>query len=277
MTGAFVKMHGLGNDFVVVDRREAGSPPSPGDAVALCDRHRGIGADGVLSILPSGRAPIAMHVTNADGSVAEMCGNGLRCVTLYAAERGLLPRAGGPVETGRGVLECTIESDGEVRVDMGEPLLDPARVPVLLPGPRVVSVPIDVAGERVAITAVSMGNPHAVVFVPDGAEPRAWAERLGPAIERHSVFPKRANAGFARFGDGTLHLVVWERGAGFTQACGTGACAAVVAAVLTERARAGEIVRVSLPGGFLRIRVEPDLSRVWMTGPAVEVYRGTLS
>ena len=276
MTRAFVKMHGLGNDFVVMDRREVGVPLPPAEAVAVCDRHRGIGADGVLSLLPSRAAPFAMHVTNADGSIAEMCGNGLRCVTLYAVSRGLLGRGGGPIETGRGVLDCVVEPDGQIRVDMGEPVLDPERIPVRLPGPRAVAFPIDVAGERVAVTAVSMGNPHAVVFVPDDADPLSWAERLGPKLEKHPIFPKRTNAGFARVTGGSIALVVWERGAGFTQACGTGACAAVVAACLTGRANTAESVLVSLPGGVLRIRVEADLSRVWMTGPAIEVFSGEL-
>lgn len=275
MSLAFVKMHGLGNDFVVVDRRASGAPVPPAEAIALCDRRLGIGADGVLSILPSRRAPLAMHVTNSDGSIAEMCGNGLRCVVRYAIDRSLLPPAGGDIETGRGVLTSVVEADGDIRVDMGAPVLEPDRVPVRLPGSRVVSAPIDVAGERLHVTAVSMGNPHAVVFLDEEQAPRAWAERLGPALERHPAFPNRTNAEFARITDpGEIELVVWERGAGLTQACGTGACATVVAAILNGRARVEETWRVRLPGGALRIRVAQDLGRVWMTGPAVEVFNG---
>jgi diaminopimelate epimerase len=272
---AFVKLHGLGNDFVVMDRRAQGAPVTPEDGIALCDRHRGIGADGVLSIVPSGVAPIGMHVTNSDGSLAEMCGNGLRCVVRYAVDRGLLPKAGGPIETGRGVLQCFVESDGQIRIDMGAPVLEPARVPVNLAGVRIVDTPFDVAGESLRMTAVSMGNPHAVMFVDGERSLEDWATKVGPLVEHHPLFPRRTNAEFARLVEPDLiKLVVWERGSGLTQACGTGACATVVAAALTGRVPAGRLVRVQLPGGELRIRVESDLSRVWMTGPAVEVFSG---
>ena len=271
----FVKMHGLGNDFLVVDRRSVHAPVPVADVVALCDRHLGVGGDGVLSILDSPRAPLAMHVTNNDGSIAEMCGNGLRCVVRYAVDAGLLPPSGGPVDTGRGVLDCRVEANGEVTVDMGAPLLEPERVPVKLPGSRAIAVPVDVGGTRLTLSAVSMGNPHAIVFLDAGEVPMEAALRWGPTLERHELFPHRTNAEFARMRSATeIDLVVWERGAGLTQACGTGACATVVAAVLTGRSQAGERVRVALPGGVLTVRVEPDFSRVWMTGPAVEVFRG---
>lgn len=279
----FTKLHGLGNDFVVIDRRVEGTPLPIHEAVALCDRHRGIGADGVLSVLPSERAPLAMHVTNSDGSHAEMCGNGLRCVVRWAVDRGVLPPEGGPVETGAGVLECRVEPDGHIRVDMGRPELTPARIPMQAEGDRVVEAPLDlddpdVPTRQLSITAVSMGNPHAVWFVPEEQSPRELAERLGSAVEHHPRFPRRTNAEFARLvGQDEIELVVWERGSGLTQACGTGACATAVAAVLTNRARADVPVTVHLPGGPLRIEVAADLSRVWMTGPAVEVFRGTVT
>jgi len=277
MALAFVKMQGLGNDFIVVDRREAGVPLPPAECIALCDRHRGIGADGVLAVLPSDSAPLAMHVTNSDGSIAEMCGNGLRCVARYAVDRGLLPAAGGVIDTGRGLLECHVEPDGEIRVDMGAPVLIPERIPAQYPGQWAVEVPLELANERLIITAVSMGNPHAVAFVPEGQDVREWAVRLGPAVERHHAFPNRTNAEFARFtGPRAIELVVWERGAGLTQACGTGACATVVAAILNGLARVEETIRVFLPGGALRVRVETSFARVWMMGPAVEVYRGEI-
>lgn len=271
----FTKMHGLGNDFLVVDRRADATPVDPARVVLLCDRHRGVGADGVLSVLPSSRAPLAMHVTNPDGSTAEMCGNGLRCVVRWAVDRGLLPPGGGPVETGRGVLDCRVEPDGLVRVDMGRPLLAPADVPCLADGDRVVARPFAVGATSLDLTAVCLGNPHAVTFVDDARSLDALARELGPLVERHPSFPRRTNVEFARLtGDAALDLVVWERGAGLTQACGTGACAAAVAAVLTGRVRAGVPLAVHLPGGPLLVEVAPDLSRVWMTGPAAAVFEG---
>lgn len=278
MALAFTKMQGLGNDFVIVDRRAAASPLPEADAIRLCDRHLGIGADGVLSILPSDRAPLRMHVTNADGSHAEMCGNGLRCVARWAVAQGLLPEQGGRIETGAGVLETTVLADGRVRVDMGRPELAPARVPVLAGGDRFVDQVVEADGASLRITAVSMGNPHAVWFVEDASELRGLARRLGPMVESHALFPNRTNVEFARLtGSREVELVVWERGAGLTSACGTGACATVVAAVVTGRLPAGEEAVVTLPGGPLTIVVEPDLARVWMTGPAVEVFRGELA
>lgn len=278
MTRRFTKMQGLGNDFVVVDRRSENAPPPPEVCVRVCDRHFGVGADGVLSVMTGREAAIAMHVTNADGSVAEMCGNGLRCVVRWAVDRGLLPAEGGAVETGRGVLHCRVDSDGQVCVDMGAPVLDAALVPVTADGDRFIDGSIDLGDRTLDVSAVSMGNPHAVHFVDDPAvDLRALATTLGPVVERHPRFPRRTNAEFARLtGPREIALVVWERGSGLTLACGTGACATVVAAVLTGRASAGEEILVTLPGGPLRVRVEPDLSRVWMTGPAVEVFEGVL-
>lgn len=279
---SFVKLHGLGNDFIVVDRRAEGTPLPRERALALCDRHRGIGADGVLSLLPSREAPLAMHVTNADGSVAEMCGNGLRCVVRHAVDRGLLPPEGGVVETGAGLRPCRVEPGGEIRVDMGRPELRPERVPVALASPaageRIVDAPLEVEGASLHFTAVSMGNPHAVIFVDAGPSLRELALQLGPALERHPLFPRRTNVEFARFvAPRVVDLVVWERGAGLTQACGTGACATAVAAVLTGRAVEGEPLEIRLPGGSLRVEVEPAFARVWMTGPAVEVFSGVTS
>lgn len=274
---SFVKLEGLGNDFVVIDRREAGVPVEASAAIRLCDRHRGIGADGVLSLMRSERAPIAMHVTNADGSIAEMCGNGLRCVVRYAVDRGLLPPEGGPVDTGRGVLDCRVEPDGQVRVDMGAPRLQPQDVPVALPGERIIEAPLLIDDREFHFTAVSMGNPHAITFV-DGPESLVdLARRWGPLVERDARFPNRTNVEFARIaGPEHIDLVVWERGSGLTQACGTGACATAVAATLTGRVSPGVPVAVDLPGGRLRIEVEPALARVWMTGPAREVFDGRI-
>jgi diaminopimelate epimerase len=229
----------------------------------------------VLSILPSTLAPLAMHVTNPDGSVAEMCGNGLRCVVRWAIDEGVLPPAGGLVETGRGVLACSVEPDGEVRVDMGRPLLAPREIPMVAAGERVLDVPLDLGAEQLRVTAVSMGNPHAVAFIDDDRSLEELARALGPRVEHHPLFPHRTNAEFARFtAPDAIDLVVWERGAALTLACGTGACATVVAAGLLGRSRFGDLVRVRLPGGVLRVQVDPDGSRVWMTGPAVHVFDG---
>ena len=198
-----------------------------------------------------------MHVTNPDGSIAEMCGNGLRCVVRYAVARGLLPASGGAVETGRGVLRASSRPTGIVRVDMGAAVSEPLPVTLALPA------------SSLTATIVSMGNPHAVTFVDGGWPLAEWARRVGPEVEQHPYFRHRTNAEFARLIDPhTIELVVWERGAGLTLACGTGACATAVAAIATGRATGDEPIRVRLPGGDLRIRVEPGAARVWMTGPA---------
>ncbi len=276
MTTPFTKMEGLGNDFVVVDRRAAGAPVSAMDATAWCDRRFGVGADGVLSVLPSRAAPLAMHVTNPDGSVAEMCGNGLRCVARWAIDRGLLPSEGGPVETGRGVLMCAAQRNGDIRIAMGAPRLEAASVPVLIDGSAQAFV-LEASGARLAFTALSMGNPHAVHFAGAEDDVEAMAVRLGPCFERHPAFPNRANVSFvAQLGPAHFRAVVWERGAGRTLACGTGACAVAVAAQLTGRCTRGEAVRVELPGGALLIEPATDLREVWMSGPAREVFSGTL-
>lgn len=277
MSTDFVKIHGCANDFIVVDRRTEKSPVPRDLAMQWCDRHRGIGADGVLSILPSTAAPIAMHVTNPDGSVAEMCGNGLRCVVRWALDRDVLPAKGGPVETGRGVLDCHVEADGSIRIDMGRPILEPALVPTTLPGDRIVAHPIVVAGRTLKLTCVSMGNPHAVVFMDGADDLMATARTLGPELERAPVFPRRANSGFARMtGAAAMELVVWERGAGLTQACGTGASAAAVAAVLEGRASPDREISIHLPGGALRVTVVTGLEKVWMAGPADVVFSGRI-
>jgi diaminopimelate epimerase len=287
----FSKYHGLGNDFIVVDLRTgAGELPGPDEVCVLCDRRHGIGADGILPILPpTGDADARMRVLNADGSEAEMCGNGLRCVVKHLGERdpslasklasgGLLR-----IETGAGVLGCQARPHhgriDAVTVDMGRPQLDRAAIPMTGPaGERCIEVPLAVAGNALAITAVSMGNPHAVAFV-DAAGPalRVLAESVGPSIEHLDWFPRRTNVEFARVhGPSEIELVVWERGCGITLACGTGACATAVAACITGRARAGTEITVHLPGGALAITVAEDQRTVWMRGPAVHVFDGVL-
>ena len=259
MTLRFTKYHGLGNDFVVLE-----GPPlvGPERARQICDRRRGVGADGVVTILPP-RTPGAaatMHIYNSDGSVAEMCGNAIRCVARHLAER----RGGGEVlriDTDAGTKECTLHRGdrGEivaVSVEMG-----PAR----LEGEQDFAV----GGETLHATRVSMGNPHAVLFE---APSRERAGEIGPAVER--AVSGGVNVGFARPGPAGIDLVVWERGAGLTDACGTGACAATVAAIAAGAAKAGAPVEVRLPGGALEITVAPDLGRVVMRGPATKVFDG---
>ncbi len=290
MTLPFAKVHGLGNDFVIVDLRPGEPTPTPNHAAAaraLCDRRFGIGADGVLVILPpvTQGADARMRVLNADGSEAEMCGNGLRCVAQYLHDRDpALRRSTLVIDTGAGPLACAITTDRDgrcdtVAVEMGRPRLTRAEVPMAgAPDDRCIDQPLDAAGRTFLMTAVSMGNPHAITFVDEsGAALRTLAERHGPAVETHARFPRRTNVEFARLVSAhELELVVWERGCGITLACGTGACATAVAAVLTGRAPAGRELTVRLLGGPLVIRVAPDLSGVTMRGPATRVYDGTL-
>jgi diaminopimelate epimerase len=281
------KYHGLGNDFVVADLR--GGEPTGGPSIqdpavvrAVCDRHTGVGADGVLAILPasSDAADATMRVLNADGSEAEMCGNGIRCVVKYLWDRDpALKRDRLNLDTGAGPLRCDVRAEGGeaalVSVDMGRPRLTRGEIPMTGPASeRCVAVPLAVGGRELAVTAVSMGNPHAVSFVPEsGAALLALARELGPALERHEWFPRKTNVEFAHVhAPDRLELVVWERGCGITQACGTGACATAVAACLGGRAQPGSEIAVALPGGTLWIDVAPDLSRVKMTGPARHVF-----
>jgi len=294
----FVKVQGLGNDFVVVDLRP-GRPgadllPSPTDpevARRLCDRHFGIGADGVLAILPGQEGDARMRVINADGSEAEMCGNGIRCVAkvLWEKDPGLR-RPVLQIDTGAGLLACAIETDGAqvrtVAVQMGRPRLTRGEIPMAGPASeRVVRTPVRAADRSFSVTAVSMGNPHAVIFIDDpAADLRALAESYGPKLEVDPVFPRRTNVEFARVrADGEIDLVVWERGCGITLACGTGACATAVAACLEGRARPGGEVPVHLPGGTLFITVapendsaEPTFAGVTMRGPARTVFEAEL-
>jgi diaminopimelate epimerase len=276
----FAKYHGLGNDFLVVDLRAVAPEESvawqdPTAVKALCDRQFGVGGDGVLAILPavSAGADARMRVLNADGSEAEMCGNGLRCVVKHLFDQDPSVRKEALViDTGAGPLRCEIHSSGTharaVTVDMGRPRLTRAEIPMTGPGgERCVDQPIDIPGdtETRKVTAVSMGNPHAVVFVDQPGEHRRLARAIGPALETHAWFPKKTNAEFAHVhSPREIHLIVWERGVGITNACGTGACATVVAACLTGRATAGEEVSPSR----LVCSGPPRLSVSWMPKPS---------
>jgi diaminopimelate epimerase len=266
---AFAKYEGLGNDFILIDAEHA--PLSNEVAIRLCDRHRGVGADGVLIV---GREP-SMRVINADGSLPEMCGNGLRCVALHLARLGLVGEELFEVETDAGPHRCRVLTAGEsgvVEVQMRAPSLVPEQIPVAAQAP-VVDEPFQIAGRTLHVTAVSMGNPHAVVF-DDVGQSRL---QLGPALAHDARFPKGVNAGFARVvAKDVLELNVYERGAAWTQACGSGACAAAAAAVQTGRAERGQEIEVRLPGGALRIVIGQSGDPVHMIGPARHVFDGTV-
>ncbi len=267
----FTKMQGLGNDFILLDDPDGRLRLKPEAIRFLCDRHFGVGADGVITVSPSDRADLKMKIFNSDGSQAEMCGNGIRCFALYARDRGLTAGPEMAVETGAGIIRPRIEGD-QVAVDMGEPVFDAEKIPVNLPG-EVVDYPIVFAGRKVEITCVSMGNPHCVIFWDPGEEPPV--AELGPVIETDPLFPAKTNVEFIRIrNSGEIDFAVWERGAGITLACGTGACAAVVAAARTGRTE--REVLVHLPGGDLRIEWREN-NRIFMTGPAAEVFRGKIT
>jgi diaminopimelate epimerase len=272
----FTKMHGIGNDYVYISTFDQAMPPDPRQlAVAVSDRHFGIGGDGLILIMPSERADARMRMFNADGSEGEMCGNGVRCVARYLYDHGLARKNQVTVETGRGVLTLDlIVSAGRVervRVDMGPPIFDPERVPTLLPGNPPIDAPIEVDGRTLAVTAVSMGNPHAVLYVADVAA--FPLEVLGPKLERHPAFPRRVNVHLVEVvGPGEVRMRTWERGSGITLACGTGACAVCVAGVLTGRT--GRSILAHLPGGDLELSWPDDQSSVLMTGAATEVFSG---
>jgi diaminopimelate epimerase len=271
----FWKMHGTGNDFIVFDGQDL---PTGTDLAALgarlCHRHFGIGADGLLIRWPSSQGQARMQIINSDGSEAKMCGNGIRCLAIYlAAKEGLAGEM--PIETLGGLIRPTLVDGGLVRVSMGQPRLQAAQIPVTGYGEdRVVDAPIQAGARSYRATTVSMGNPHAVIFVDDMAA--VPFETDGPALEKAPCFPDRANIEFVQVqSPSTVQMKVWERGAGPTMACGTGACATVVAGVLTGRT--DRQVAVSLPGGVLQIHWPAADAEVVMTGPATKVFEGTFT
>jgi diaminopimelate epimerase len=279
----FAKYHGLGNDFLVVDLRtataeDARAAQEPRNVIALCDRQFGVGGDGVLAVLPSEIADARMRVLNSDGSEAEMCGNGIRCVAVELHDRGGVPKREIAIETLAGRLVCALDAGG-VTVTMGAPRLSRGELPMAGPaGERCIEQPLELPGEPArAVTCVSMGNPHAITFVESHAEAWALAKSVGPVVERHPWFPQRTNAEFAHVKSRReIDLVVWERGCGITLACGTGACATTVAAVVTGKVDENAPVRVNLPGGTLEITVLSQLANVLMKGPAQRVFDGEL-
>ena len=294
----FIKMQGCGNDYVYVDAFDRAPPGDWSElAVRVSDRHFGIGSDGLVLICPSSAAHARMTMFNADGSESEMCGNAIRCVAKYVYESGLARRcplsaaSHDPhellIETGRGILSLQLEVDGagrveRVRVDMGEAILEAARIPAAIPGVaeegRIVGHPwvwgdepwVRASGVEARVTCVSMGNPHAVFFCEDAA--RVPLAAIGPEIENHPWFPRRINVHFVQVhGPGEATMRTWERGSGITLACGTGASAVCVAGVLTGRT--SRRLLAHLPGGDLELEWSED-GHVFKTGPAVEVYRG---
>jgi diaminopimelate epimerase len=271
----FIKMHGRGNDFILVDEAALGGGTDlPALARKLCDRHFGIGADGLILVAPSRRPGCALRlrIFNPDGSEAEMCGNGMRCLALYARERGLVKEDAFGVETLAGVIRPAFQPDGTVQVDMGAPELRRSRIPMLgTESERVVGEELVVDGRAFSVTAVNMGNPHCVVF-EDALTDEEFL-RFGPQIERERRFPNGTNVEFVCvYNRGHLGVRVWERGAGPTLACGTGACAVAVAGVLNGLAE--RAVRVSLPGGDLEVVWREDTAHVLLAGPAEKVFWG---
>ena len=270
----FTKMHGLGNDYVFVDCSTERVADPPGLARAVSDRHRGVGGDGLILIRPSAVADVRMEMYNADGSRAQMCGNGLRCLAKYAFEHGLAARNPMQVETDAGVLRAELMVENglvrQVNVDMGPPSLDPRKLPSTIEADRIVDQPVTVGGRTYRVTCVSMGNPHAVAFVDDLDSIDLAA--VGPLFEHAPEFPDRINAHFVRV-DNPRHVTMrtWERGSGPTQACGTGACAVCVAGAVTGRTE--RRITATLPGGDLEVHWA-DNDHVHLTGPAEEVFMG---
>jgi len=278
----FTKMHGIGNDYVYVNGFEQDVRDPSALAKAVADRHVGIGGDGLILILPSEKADVRMRMFNADGSEAEMCGNGARCVAKYAYDHGLSKQNPMRVETGRGVLMLALDLGADkkvqlVTVDMGEPILDLPAIPVdaakLVKGQRKneYRFPVNQSNELLEATFVSMGNPHAVIYTPDVK--RIEIDRVGPVIENHKAFPRRINVHWVQVHDEEeVTMRTWERGSGVTLACGTGACAVCVAGALTGRT--SREITAHLPGGDLHLEWREADNHVYMTGPATEVFSG---
>ena len=283
----FTKIQGAGNDYLFIDARgkeEAHDWPSLSQAMS--DRHFGVGADGIILVLNSDKAPVRMRIFNADGSEGEMCGNGIRGLAKYVLERGILAPDTSPlkVETMAGVLSISPDwENGKVhsaRVFMGKPHFRPEQIPVLIPEAaqepgqwreRVFNYPLEVQGRRLNISCVSMGNPHAVVFLEESVD-EFPLEQIGPVVEHHSLFPRRVNFEIANvLGKGQIKARVWERGSGITLACGTGACAIAVASRL--HGFTNDTVEISLPGGVLSVHW-PDRGEVLLEGPTQEVFEG---
>lgn len=273
----FTKMHGCGNDYVYVNCfvEKVEDPAKVSQFVS--DRHFGIGSDGLILVCPSEVADFRMRMYNADGSESEMCGNGIRCVAKYVYDHGMTKETKISIETGAGIkyLELTVENGkvSLVKVDMGEPILEPAKIPVVSDKERVIDEAIEVAGKEWKMTCVSMGNPHAVVYIPDTKT--FEIEKYGPDFENHKVFPRRTNTEFVQLiSRNEINMRVWERGSGETWACGTGTCACVMASILNGYT--DNKVLVHLLGGDLTIEYDEKTNHIFMTGPATTVFEGEI-
>lgn len=274
----FTKMHGIGNDYVYVNCFEESIKNPAEVSKFVSDRHFGIGSDGLILISPSAQADFRMNIYNADGSQAEMCGNGIRCVAKYVYDYGLTDKTEISVETLAGIkyLKLQVENGkvATVEVNMGAPILEPKAIPVAVEENPVVNVPVEVKGKTYHMTCVSMGNPHAIIFMDDVKE--LDIEAIGPFFENHTVFPKRTNTEFVEVLDrNTVNMRVWERGSDETLACGTGACATTVACILNNKTE--DEVTVHLLGGDLKIRWDREANQVYMTGPATVVFDGEIT
>ncbi|MBI3821392.1 MAG: diaminopimelate epimerase [Planctomycetes bacterium] len=270
----FTKMQGCGNDYVYVDCFTQKPPTNPAAlSVKIADRHFGVGGDGLILICPSEKADARMRMFNADGSESEMCGNGVRCVAKYVYDHGIAKKPTLTIETGRGVLTLDLEVRGDkaqqIRVDMGEPILEAARIPTTLPGNPPIDVPMP--GYDFNATCVSMGNPHCVIFVDAITDQHVHG--VGPRIERDALFPRKTNVEFVKVNrPDDVNFRVWERGSGETLACGTGSCAVAVAGVLTGRTK--RQITAHAVGGELQLHWSEKDNHVYMTGPAVAVFSG---
>ncbi len=275
MNLAFTKYQGLGNDFILIDNRTSPEPLiSPEQAEKLCDRHFGIGADGVIFALPGQNGTdYTMRIYNSDGSEPEMCGNGIRCMARFIADlEGPQAQSSYSIHTLAGLITPSLTPDGQVRVDMGKPRLTSAEIPTTLGREKAINESLEIAGQTWQVTCVSMGNPHCITFVEDVAA--IDLEKIGPMFEHHPAFPARTNTEFLQVvRPDYIKMRVWERGAGITLACGTGACASLVAAVLNGKA--DRKATIELPGGPLAIEWAED-DRIFMTGPAVKAFSGSV-
>lgn len=274
----FTKMQGLGNDYVYVNCFNELIENESDTAKIVSDRHFGIGSDGLILIKPSEKADFTMVMYNADGSKSGMCGNGIRCVAKYVYDYGLTKKQQISIETGAGIKYLDLKvKDGkvvEVTVDMGSPITQASLVPVTSDQEEVIAKPITVGGQQFEMTCVSMGNPHAVVFVEDTKS--VEIEKIGPLFENHNMFPERTNTEFIHVLDrNTIDMRVWERGSGETLACGTGACASVYACILNGFT--DDSVTVNLLGGDLKIEYNREKNTIMMTGPAVTVFEGEIN
>lgn len=274
-TLTFIKMQGLGNDFIVMHNDSVASiQPIIKQCVTLCDRRFGIGADGIIFILPSKKADFQMRIFNSNGSEAEMCGNGIRCCSLYIKTMHLSNKQSLTFETGAGIISTELVNNGLIRVAMGSPILESSKIPTIKKSCQVIMHDLQVDCKSFKITAVSMGNPHAVVYVDEITDELVtfW----GPKIEKHPFFPKKTNVEFIKvLSKNEIQMRVWERGCGETLCCGTGACASVVSGIVNNLH--GNKVTVHLPGGDLLIEWDgKETSQVYMTGPAEIAFKGSV-